>query len=251
MSKLRSRTTRLLLCAAMATFGVASSWGTALAHHVGPEIVAGNPKCRSLNESWSEIKADPPSDGVYVDADGVVEITVDLDEELQSFNWSSNTPIAAVFVKGGPVGGNLYSYDPPELKDEGLSVAPYDISHISFCYGTSSEPQEEDPDRPDDDGTGDPEQDPEPVPDRPDDESDPSDPPAPGDGGGEGGSGPQAYGPPADGGDGPDGTVKVKGQTIDRTLPRTGVSILKLMAVAMALVAAGLSLQASAQRRSL
>jgi hypothetical protein len=80
---------------------------------------------------------DGSEDGPYV-VDGGNTITI-LGADAQAFSWTSQFPVCAVIVKGGP-SANVYYYD-GALGDTAL-VAPvnprngqnYDISHVTFCY---------------------------------------------------------------------------------------------------------------------
>ncbi len=101
----------------------------------------GNPNCATFDESWNEGKVEPPADGTY--NFGGVQITIDVyTVDLgQVFDWTSNTPIEAVIVKGGP-NSLVYFYDPAATGDSGLH-APINptngqypgLSHIAFCWG--------------------------------------------------------------------------------------------------------------------
>ena len=55
-----------------------------------------------------------------------------------SFDWSSNFPVDAVYVKTGVAGGNLYLYDPNDkTSDTGLQSPTGQgngFSHLAFCY---------------------------------------------------------------------------------------------------------------------
>ncbi len=120
----------------------------ALASHVTPTFVEGNPTCSTLLAPGTfafELKVEPVVDGVYT-LNGV-EITVDVRNtgSGQVFDWSSSGGVVnAVFVKGGP-GGNLYTYNPAATSDTGLHAPLNDkgkffgLSHISFCV-TPGEP---------------------------------------------------------------------------------------------------------------
>jgi hypothetical protein len=64
---------------------------------------------------------------------GVVTLGAVNGDDLAS--WSSTIPVGAVYVKGGPQGGNLYIYNPPSLGDTDLTTSDgSDISHITFCW---------------------------------------------------------------------------------------------------------------------
>jgi LPXTG-motif cell wall-anchored protein len=109
-------------------------------------IVPGNPTCGDLapeGASWTELKVEPVVDGTFTD--GTLTVTLDVSDTADGpvFSWTSNIGVDAVFVKGGPIGGTLYLYDPPaeSTGDTGLHspVNPMNgkfsgLSHVSFCY---------------------------------------------------------------------------------------------------------------------
>jgi uncharacterized repeat protein (TIGR01451 family) len=55
-------------------------------------------------------------------------------------DWSSNLPIHGVYVKGGPSGGNLFSYPSGDTGDQDLHTPQksdggyYSVSHLAFCW---------------------------------------------------------------------------------------------------------------------
>ncbi|MGH7856086.1 MAG: LPXTG cell wall anchor domain-containing protein [Candidatus Binatia bacterium] len=133
---------------------VTASAGTALADHVEPTPVGDNWKCEEIG--LAEVKAEPLEDNKEY-SDGTLTVYVfDFDEPAQTFSWSSNIGVDAVFVKGGEGGGgNLYTYDPEAMGDTGLHAPihndlPFDISHVSFCYDVDEEPEQpgEEPEQP-------------------------------------------------------------------------------------------------------
>ena len=78
-------------------------------------------------------KFDPPESGT---AEGV---TIDVYDGGLYIDWESTRPIAYVFVKGGPLGGNLYDYTPGAFSGTGLHVPEndgqlYQVSHITFYF---------------------------------------------------------------------------------------------------------------------
>jgi hypothetical protein len=131
---------------AVVMFGVYSGDDGVRAASVTPTPVtdSGNQACGDFNSSWIELKADPPNDGLYSHAEGPLEVTISVTHFIGSqpkvFDWWSNIPVSAVFVKAGvgAGGSNLYVYNPPVTGDTGLT-SPGEanqnaISHISFCY---------------------------------------------------------------------------------------------------------------------
>lgn len=123
---------------------------SALADHVEPETVPGpkNHSCSDFtpdDEEWAELKVDPPRDGEATSSDGRLTVTLDVDEALKVFDWTANEAIVGfVFVKAGSGGHHLYTYDPLEDADSGLTSpgegSRNQISHISFCYSTTEPP---------------------------------------------------------------------------------------------------------------
>jgi hypothetical protein len=134
--------------------GLAVSALPAVATHVDPETVDGNPTCSGLapeGETWLELKVDPVEEGTFTSDDGLLEVTITItgsndEDEPTVFDWTSNIGVDAVFAKGGSEGGNLYLYDPEATEDTGLH-APVTggsdefagLSHISFCYDAGDE----------------------------------------------------------------------------------------------------------------
>lgn len=55
-------------------------------------------------------------------------------------DWSSNLPIHGVYAKGGPSGGNLFSYPAGDTGDQDLHTPQqpaggyYELSHLAFCW---------------------------------------------------------------------------------------------------------------------
>ena len=112
-----------------------------------PELWLGNPNCSAMGYSFGfKLDGAPTGTFQFTDVDGVSELTGGALEDLTNsvmvssdglyLTWESTLGIDAVFVKGGPIGGNLYNYDPEDTADSGLSTpaAANGISHIEFCY---------------------------------------------------------------------------------------------------------------------
>ncbi len=63
-------------------------------------------------------------------------------------DWSATLPILAVYVKGGPSGGNLFNYPAGDTGDQDLHTPRkatggfYSVSHLAFCW--NDEPLEPD-----------------------------------------------------------------------------------------------------------
>jgi uncharacterized repeat protein (TIGR01451 family) len=108
----------------------------AMATHVTPVFVEGNPTCGGN-------KFDPPSNGTH-NVPGFGSITVS-NANGSTFDWSSTFGVDSVIVKGGP-NANVYTYDPPAeaFGDTGLHAPLNDntpnqddffgLSHIEFCF---------------------------------------------------------------------------------------------------------------------
>jgi hypothetical protein len=98
----------------------------------------GNATCSDFEPqgaNWTELKVDPPANGVYNDGTLMVTITGFTGKV---FNWSSNIGVDFVFVKAGSAGNGLYPYNPEATSGNGLTTpgsgTSNAISHISFCY---------------------------------------------------------------------------------------------------------------------
>jgi uncharacterized repeat protein (TIGR01451 family) len=73
--------------------------------------------------------------------DGAVTVTASGYNSPTGFvDWSSTAPITAVYVKGGPSGGNLFSYPTGDTGDQDLHTPQkadgsyYSVSHLAFCW---------------------------------------------------------------------------------------------------------------------
>jgi hypothetical protein len=110
---------------------------TALAAHVNPTTVAGNPACPP---GTTELKVQPVADGTF--SDGTLTVTIDVRDTAagQVFDWTSNIGVDQVIAKGGP-SGNVYAYDPEATGDTGLHAPALrsgnwaGLTYVSFCYG--------------------------------------------------------------------------------------------------------------------
>ncbi len=127
--------------------GIAVFAVPAIATHVTPVTVPGNPTCSTLAPGTTELKVDPGASGTFDDGTLFVTITVHDTAMGPTFDWSSNLGVDAVFAKGGSEGGNLYVYDPEAIGDTGLHTPVTGgsgkwagLSHISFCYDEDDSP---------------------------------------------------------------------------------------------------------------
>lgn len=111
-----------------------------------PSTYEGNATCEAfdLMPVYKADFDDAPAAGT--DPSGRVGWVVYEADSGQAVDWTSTVPIAAVLVKGGRVGGNLYAYEDVRA-DEGLHtpVNPSgrwaDISHVTFCAEPEPEPE--------------------------------------------------------------------------------------------------------------
>jgi hypothetical protein len=119
----------------------------ALASHVEPEWVDGNPNCETLGLSdelkIDESDIDADATATYSNASG--EITITSNAARTEFSFSdANPPIDAIILKAGS-GANVYLYDPAAVEDDGLQTPLNDggqqaeISHITVCFGEMAE----------------------------------------------------------------------------------------------------------------
>lgn len=111
-------------------------------------VVLGNPTCAVIappGAVWTQLKVEPPEDGVF--SDGAVNVNVDVRDSAdgQVVDWGSNIGVDAVIVKGGP-NANVYVYDAESTGDSGLHapVIPSGqfagLSHVLFCYDVEAVP---------------------------------------------------------------------------------------------------------------
>ena len=89
---------------------------TAKATHVDPIQGPNNPQTSNCPAGTTGFKLEPVQDGTF--SDGTLTVTIDERNTSQGevFDFTSNLPIAVVFVKGGPF-GNEYVYNPPVTAD--------------------------------------------------------------------------------------------------------------------------------------
>lgn len=133
--------------------------GPAGAASVEPELVGTNVKCKDIQPSgvtWNELKINGvPLNQAYSDTGendpddnpGPLVFTVSNGDN-DSFDWSSNIDVEAVFVKGGTGGGgNLYRYPgTSDTSDTDLTTQTNPggekatISHVSVCYVEAQAP---------------------------------------------------------------------------------------------------------------
>lgn len=148
----RSRVAALV--AAAATIGLLTTLlaQSALAASVTPTLVNDNMTCAQLGDYDHEFKVEPVTAGLHEDPSSDFEVTITLHDTAdgQTFDFSANLAVDAVFVKGGP-GGNLYVYSPGVTSDTDLHAPGNDqgtavstppwagLSHISFCFNNTPE----------------------------------------------------------------------------------------------------------------
>jgi len=131
---------------ALVTLLVPSTYPTALAASVEPQLIEGNPTCEDVGDGGTQFKIENSTDldgkdtGQYTDGRLVVDLEIYETEMGWAFDWSTNIDVCAVLAKGGPR-ANLYRYLPAADGDT-LMHSPlnsssgtwYGLSHISFCY---------------------------------------------------------------------------------------------------------------------
>jgi hypothetical protein len=138
----------MLTIAAVSAIALSMIWlaGPVLATHVEPTLIEGNASCGELGDYDHEFKIEPVESGDFADPDSDFEVTITVHDTAdgQTFDFSANLGVDAVFAKGGDQ-GNLYVYDPAETADDGLHAPDNEsgkfanLSHISFCFNETPE----------------------------------------------------------------------------------------------------------------
>jgi hypothetical protein len=138
----------MLTIAATSAIALSMIWlaGPVLATHVEPILHEGNASCGDLGDYDHEFKIEPVESGDFADPNSDFEVTITVHETAdgQTFDFSANLGVDAVFAKGGDA-GNLYVYSPAETEDDGLHAPVNDsgkfanLSHISFCFNETPE----------------------------------------------------------------------------------------------------------------
>jgi uncharacterized repeat protein (TIGR01451 family) len=128
-----------------AAAGAADSPGPPSADGVQPVIA----DTQSSNDDCGQLGFDH---GVSIAGNGQVSsgtltVTVSGYNSPTGFvDWSSNRPIDGVYVKGGPSGGNLFSYPAGDTGDQDLHTPRkadggyYNVSHLAFCWNDTDVP---------------------------------------------------------------------------------------------------------------
>lgn len=147
------------LLAVVAVFVVPAA---AQAASVSPTLVtsSNNPGCADVpnaDPDWIEYKphSSTPAGSYGPDTDGTLEVEFTVNpaqpapNDFQTVDWSSNIGVDVVIIKATNA-GNAFVYDPPgpeSTGDTGLyapvaggSGKPADISHVTFCYDTTTDP---------------------------------------------------------------------------------------------------------------
>lgn len=143
----RSRTRLALLLtlgatAALTAAAVAFAYSgpATLTHPTGNHV-----SCQDFGYGSDGVFADQGANGTYnQDYTGTptpVTVTISnyqpgVGQNPATFDWSSSSPIVAVFVKAGSNfdGQNLYTYAAPPSSDQGLESPKPSISHVLFCF---------------------------------------------------------------------------------------------------------------------
>jgi uncharacterized repeat protein (TIGR01451 family) len=142
---MRKKASLIAMLAVLASLLLPVMVTPASAAAVTPTVVDGNPTCGDLVPGSIELKFESPiqsgetTQSLILPGGAEWEVTIDVDDDIIFFDWSSNLGVDAVFAKGGSH-GNLYLYAPPRLSDTDLN-APANasggfaaLSHISFCH---------------------------------------------------------------------------------------------------------------------
>ena len=152
----RDRWSRVLMTIAAVSALVLSLFAftsrTALATHVTPEYVGGNPTCEDLGFSNGySIDASVVQEGAHTYSNENGSITITSDGDKMHFSFSDADPaVEAVIVKAAD-GAYVYVYDPAATEDDGLitpntssndpSKPQAGLSHFVVCFsGASSTP---------------------------------------------------------------------------------------------------------------
>ncbi len=125
--------------AAAATALAYSGPGT-VTHPTGNHV-----SCQDFGYGGNGVFADQGANGTYnkdyTGATTPVTVTISnyqagIGQNPATFDWSSTSPIVAVFVKAGSNGSgqNLYTYGPAVSSDSGLESPKPTISHVLFCF---------------------------------------------------------------------------------------------------------------------
>lgn len=142
--------------AASAAHLTPGSPGAPSGNGVQPTVVAGNPTCADLIPSTDfvfEFKLDPGADfdgpvsGGGLSGHLVVDTHSTDHGPTFDFTFTGGIGVAAVFVKGGDTGGNLYDYRPDGEDADTALHSPVNpsgsyagLSHISFCIIDFAQP---------------------------------------------------------------------------------------------------------------
>ena len=101
---------------------------------IEPQHVDGNPTCADLGYDH-QFKIEDPTDGTY--SDGVITVTIDV-VATGVVSWTSDLPVDAVIVKGGPAAHVYVSGGATAGTELVTPINPGGnrpaISHITFCY---------------------------------------------------------------------------------------------------------------------
>jgi|GEM_PF-3986098 len=136
----------ILICTGLAGAKPSLVNGTSSGHGVSPILVAGNPTCTDAGCSGTSMKIE--TTGSYWSTwwlDGTHYITIEASKVMNqtsenSINWTSNTDINCILIKGAS-GANAYYCTGASKQDDTLMSTPLNpsgmpaaISHIVICY---------------------------------------------------------------------------------------------------------------------
>lgn len=131
-----------VLCTLFLLVGLLAAPAAGVTADGGPITYEGNLRCEAF-DLVQVYRAESPTTGV--DPSGRVGWVVHDGENGELVDWTSTVPIAAVLVKGGKTGGNMYAYtgvfggaglQAPEHRS-GVSA---DIRGVTFCAAPEPEP---------------------------------------------------------------------------------------------------------------
>lgn len=140
----------ILICTGLAGATTALVNGTASGHGVGPILMTGNPACTSAGCTGTGMKIE--TTGSYSGTwwlDSTHYITIEANKVMgqtseNSINWTSNTDINCILLKGAS-GANAYYCTGANKQDDTLMSTPVNpsgmpaaISHIVICSDPST-----------------------------------------------------------------------------------------------------------------
>jgi uncharacterized repeat protein (TIGR01451 family) len=143
----------ILLALIVITALAVSQAGTLIALARPPADVPGPPSAQGVQPIIADTQSSSDdcgslgfAHGISIAGNGQVS-SGDLTVTVTGYNgpigfadWSATLPILAVYVKGGPSGGNLFNYPAGDTGDQDLHTPRkatggfYSVSHLAFCW---------------------------------------------------------------------------------------------------------------------